>query len=174
MLIDRKLSSLPIQTDGIISRTFDYSDLNAFLLLVLGYCHPSDNPTTAEKSHTFQDLIAAARRGKEIPVTLISDIGSKDPFMRLSESDSLVDVVNIMSTGVHRIAILQANSDRVLGMLSQRRVVNFFWDNRQAFSNLESLYSKTLQELEIGSTNVICINGHQPVIEALEMMSKCY
>jgi Mg2+/Co2+ transporter CorC len=143
MLVDQKLTSLLLRqspSDTSVSRTFDYSDLTAFLLMVLGVTdsHPSSMTTAS-----FQDLVKKAREGDHnIPVKWVGDMGAKDPFITLSESETLARVVEIMASGVHRIAVTREGGYDVIGVLSQRKVLKFFWKNVRAFTDLEPFYQK--------------------------------
>ena len=111
MLVDQKLTSLLLRqspADPSVSRTFDYTDLTAFLLLVLGVTDPSHPSNMSAAS--FQDLVKKAREGDHnIPVKLVGDIGVKDPFITLPQSETLARVVEIMASGVHRVAVTNEN-----------------------------------------------------------------
>jgi Mg2+/Co2+ transporter CorC len=95
---------------------------------------------------SFQDLVKKAREGDHnIPVKLVGDIGVKDPFITLPQSETLARVVEIMASGVHRVAVTSENNHRdVIGVLSQRRIVKFFWDNVRSFVDLEPYYNNTV------------------------------
>jgi hypothetical protein len=156
MLIDYGLSSLPIRTspdDESVCGTFDYTDLNAFLLLIMGLYQPDEY----EDLSSFEDLAKKARAGSTIPVKLVKDLGKKDPFITVPESEGLSKVVEILGSGVHRIAVVRDGTNQVIGMLSQLRLIRFFWDNGRSFSSIEALYSCSLRDLKIGSTSVISI-----------------
>src|SRR5687768_1754571 len=102
MLIDHGLSSVPIRnspTDESVCGTFDYSDLAAFLLLIMGVYQPEEEEDTA----SFQDLARKARAGSSIPVKLVKDLGKKTPIVTVSENEGLARVVEIFGSGVHRI-----------------------------------------------------------------------
>ena len=147
MLVDQNLTSLLLRqspSDTTVSRTFDYSDLTAFLLMVLGVTDPSHASTMSSTS--FQDLVKKAREGDHnIPVKLVGDMGMKDPFITLPASETLAQVIQIMASGVHRVAVTSDHSGNdVIGVLSQRKVVKFFWENVRAFLDLELLYQKTV------------------------------
>lgn len=151
MLVDQNLTSLLLRSspsDTSVSRTFDYSDLTAFLLMVLGVMDAShaSNMSTA----SFQDLVKKAREGDHnIPVKLVGDIGAKDPFIAFPETECLARVVEKMASGVHRIAVTRENGNDVIGVLSQRKVIKFFWENVRAFIDIEHLYQKTVKSIHI-------------------------
>jgi len=147
ILIDRKLTSLLLRSspdDKRVSRTFDYSDLTIFLLMVLGVTDAAQY--SSKESSSFQDLVRKAREGDHnIPVRLVGDIGMKDPFITLPASDTLSQVVQIMASGVHRVAVTKdSTSSEVIGVLSQRKVVKFFWENIRSFVDLEPIYQKSV------------------------------
>lgn len=159
MLVDQKLTYLLLRqspSDPSVSRTFDYSDLAAFLLLVTDPSHSSTMYSAA-----FQDLVKKAREGDHnIPVKLVGDIGVKDPFIALPASAPLARVVEIMASGVHRVAVTRESSESdVIGVLSQRRVMKFFWDNIRAFVDLESLYQITVLQ-SVGLADSDCRIKH--------------
>jgi len=101
---------------------------------------------SSKESSSFQDLVKKAREGDHnIPVRLVGDIGMKDPFITLPASDTLAQVVQIMASGVHRVAVTKdSTSSEVIGVLSQRKVVKFFWENIRSFVDLEPIYQKSV------------------------------
>jgi CBS domain len=145
MLVDQQSTSLLIRehpNETAVSRTFDYSDLTAFLLMVLGV---TDSHPSTMSAPSFQDLVKKAREGDNIPVTLVGDIGVKDPFITLPESETLAKLIEIMASGVHRIAVTKDSTSKdVVGVLSQRKVIRFFWENVRAFTDIEGLYQKSV------------------------------
>jgi predicted transcriptional regulator len=113
--------------------------------MVLGVTDPAQD--SSKSSTSFQDLVKKAREGDHnIPVRLVGDIGMKDPFITLPASDTLSQVVQIMASGVHRVAVTKdSTSSEVIGVLSQRKVVKFFWENIRAFVDLQPLYQKPVR-----------------------------
>jgi len=156
MLIDHGLSSLPIRTspdDESVCGTFDYTDLNAFLLLIMGLYQPEED----EDLSSFEELARKARAGGSIPVKLVKDLGKKDPFITVPESAPLTKVVEVLGSGVHRIAVVREGTNQVIGIISQLRLIRYFWDYGRCFSSIEALYPCSLRELGIGSSTVISI-----------------
>ncbi|EPS43436.1 hypothetical protein H072_2575 [Dactylellina haptotyla CBS 200.50] len=169
MLVEHGISSLPIKSEsGAVIGTFDYSDLTAFLLMVLGVWKGDPSDTDG---HTFQDLASQSRSGGDIPVKLVKDLGKKDPFITVSETEGLTKVVEILGSGVHRVAVVREGTDSVIGVISQLRMIEFFWSNANSFSQLDQILPLSLRELNFGSAQVISINGDQRVLEALELMN---
>lgn len=80
--------------------TFDYNDLNAYLLVVIGLAHPEENQVQA------WDEIAKKTK-QQIPVTIreISTLAKKAPLVTLPESADLPTAIEIFASGVHRILV---------------------------------------------------------------------
>lgn len=188
-LVEHDLTSLPValsKTDYDLSNclSFDCSDLNTYLLLVMnkinlnelstGTLFGEDETTTTpmsleKKQELLLAMISKAKKGEEVPVDFIIKLHPKNPFLKFKESESLYKAVEAFGNGVHRVAIVN-NDNRITGILSQRRMIRFFWENARRFPSLEFLLSSTLQDLKIGSTHPITIFGDQPLIEALQKM----
>ncbi|KAL1618940.1 cell separation during budding [Neofusicoccum ribis] len=145
--------------------TFDYSDLNAYLLLVVGLARPE-----ASEIQSFNELAEKGREGKPIPLKDVKDLGKKEPLITLPHSASLTKAVEIFGSGIHRIIIVKEHSSDVIGILTQLRLTGFFWQNGRSFPSIDQLYPSTLRELNLGSQAVIAINGDKPVTDALELM----
>lgn len=185
-LISHDLTSLPVALshnnfDLANCLSFDYSDLNTYLLLITNKIELDDlsvNEVTGEHGEQLTpqqqhdrltSLINVAKKGGEFPVDLIVKLHPKNPLLKFNESELLMKAVEAFGNGVHRVAIVD-NHNKITGILSQRRTIKFFWDNARRFCSLEPLLNSTLHELKIGSSNPITINGDQPLIEALQKM----
>ncbi|KAI9759861.1 MAG: cell separation during budding [Chaenotheca gracillima] len=145
--------------------TFDYSDLNAYLLLVVGLAHPDEDHV-----QSLDELAKKARVGNKIPIRDVKDLGKKEPFVTLSHTANLTKAVEIFGSGVHRIVIVKEGTTRVMGILSQLRLVKFLWENGRSFPIIDQLYPHVLKDLGIGSNHVISVNGDKPLTDALELM----
>lgn len=131
--------------------TFDYSDLNAYLLLVVGLARPDNSESS------FNDLAQKGREGKPVPLRDVKDLGKKEPLITLPHTANLTKAVEIFGSGIHRIIIVKEHSQEVIGVLSQLRLVGFFWMNGRNFPAVDYLYPQTLRELSIGSQAVVSI-----------------
>ncbi|KAF2433671.1 hypothetical protein EJ08DRAFT_563399, partial [Tothia fuscella] len=151
------------ETNTAIS-TFDYNDLNAYLLLVVGLAQPEDR-------QSFKELAQKGREGKPIPLKDIKDLGKKEPLVTLPHTADISKAVEAFGSGIHRILIVTENTHDVVGVLTQLRLVTFFWENGKHFPAIEQLYQATLRELDIGSHSVFAINGDKPLTDALELMN---
>lgn len=177
VLTTHNLTSLPVEEydDDVNCLTFDYTDLNAYLLLVLGKLQVSEQ-TFAQNPYyknpeEVKELIAKAKRGQQVPVKFVCQLAPKNPFFKLSETENLSSVVEILGSGVHRIAITNESSTKITGILSQRRLIKYFWDNARRFPSLEPIFQFPISELNIGNSKVISIYGDEPLINALIKMN---
>jgi hypothetical protein len=133
--------------------TFDYSDLNAYLLLVVGLAHPDE-----EDVGSFDELAKKGREGKPIPLRDVKEIGNKkEPLITLPHSADLTKAMEVFGSGVHRILIAEEGTTNVIGVLTQLRLVKFFWENRQSFPDVDQLYPHLIKDLNIGSKSVLAI-----------------
>lgn len=132
--------------------TFDYRDLNSYLLMVVGLAQPD-----AENIHDFAELTQKAREGKAIPLRDIKDWGKKEPLAFLPGNADLVRAIETFGRGLHRIVVVDQAKETVTGLLSQSGLIRFLWEHGRHFSGLEQLYSQYLRDLKIGSNSVIAI-----------------
>ncbi|KAF2459506.1 hypothetical protein BDY21DRAFT_338418 [Lineolata rhizophorae] len=146
--------------------TFDYNDLNAYLLLVVGLAQPD-----ASHIQSFNELARKGREGKPIPLKEVKDLGRKEPLIMLPHTANLTKAVEVFGSGIHRIIIVKEHTSSVIGILTQLRLVRFFWENGRAFPSIEMLYEQSLKDLRLGSKSVIAINGDKPLSDALELMN---
>lgn len=144
--------------------TFDYSDLLAYLLVVLGMATPNE-----EEVEVFTDIAQKAARGDKIALKDITNLARKEPIVTLEEDEDLRKSIKHFGSGVHRIIIMKQGY--IYGVLSQLRLVRFLWENARNFPVLEQLYPMTLRDLNVGSRQIISINGDKPLIEALLLMN---
>ncbi|OBT75696.1 hypothetical protein VF21_05923 [Pseudogymnoascus sp. 05NY08] len=146
--------------------TFDYGDLNAYLLVVLGLGSP--DPGMIE---TYTEIAQKGRDGVEIPLGDVVSLAKKAPLVTLEESQSLSAALEFFAGGVHRIIVVKEGTQDVVGVLSQFKLLNFLWENGNCFPVIERLYPKILRDLQIGTHQIIAINGDKPLTEALLLMS---
>jgi hypothetical protein len=132
--------------------TFDYTDLNAYLLVVVGLASPEQSQRV-----DFDSLAKKAREGVAIPLEEIQNLANKSPLVTLAESEDLSKAIEQFGSGVHRILICKDGTTEVIGILSQLRLVRFLWDNGSSFPSIDGLYPMALKELSIGTPQTIAI-----------------
>ncbi|CAI5756892.1 unnamed protein product [Candida verbasci] len=183
-LVSNNLTSVPVSisenhSDLTNCLTFDYSDLNTYLLLIMNKIDYSELNVDeiGDEKMTFQekhDLVISninkAKKGEEVPVEFIIKLHPKNPFIKFVDNDTLFSVMETLGNGVHRIAITDSTTNKIIGILSQRRLIKYMWENARRFPALDFYLQSTLQDLKIGSSNPITIYEDQLLIEALHKM----
>jgi hypothetical protein len=139
-------------TDTVACGTFDYSDLNAYLLVVVGLANPEQSQLA-----DFDSIAKRAREGTPIPLKDTEHLAKKEPLVKLSEQDDLSKAIEHFGSGVHRILVYNESGSEVVGILSQLKVVKFLWDNGSSFASIDQLYSSILKDLGIGTPSTIAI-----------------
>jgi hypothetical protein len=141
------------EADHTVIGTFDYDDLNAYLLLVVGLA----NPESEEQKTRYRQLAEKANEGQDVSLKEAKDVARNEPFVTLPRTANLTKAVEIFGGGVHRIIIVDEKTNKVTGILSQLRLVKFLWENGKSFPAINDLYPQTLWGLGIGSLQVISI-----------------
>lgn len=186
-LINHNLTSIPVSrsksdsTDLANCLTFDYGDLNTYLLLIMNKINFNDlcidevesgSSLTLKQKHEFiLNVVNKGKHGEEVPVDFIVKLHPKNPFLKFQSNEPLLKVMEALGNGVHRVAITdEFNNNKIVGILSQRRLIKFMWENARRFPSLDFYLNSTLQDLKIGSNNPITIYEDQLLIEALQKM----
>ena len=81
-------------------------------------------------------------------------------------------VSNKIKRVVNPMFVTEEGTRNVVGLLTQLRLVKFFWEQGRNFEAVEKVFPASLKDLGIGSRSVISINGDKPVKEALDLMNK--
>lgn len=137
--------------DKSIVGTYDFADLNAYLLLVVGL-----EPPPEDRVEEFVELSRKAKNGQKIPLGDVKRLAqTKEPLVSLPQSTNLVKAVETFGGGVHRIVVLKDDSIEVVGILTQLRLVKFLYTNGQSFPVLDRLYPQLLNELKVYSQTMI-------------------
>ena len=144
--------------------TFDYNDLNAYLLVVLGLANPEET-----QIDTFDELAKKAQGGTPVPLREVISLAKKEPLTTLSETEDLSKAIEIFGSGIHRILVCKEGTNKVVGILSQLKLVKFLWDNGTSFPAIDQLYPIILRDLNIGTLQTISIKYVIPNFEQLTL-----
>lgn len=131
--------------------TFDHSDLNAYLLVVVGLAKPDE-----EHAPSYSDIAEKAQAQASIPLREIQVLSRKEELVTLSTESTLDKAVEIFGSGIHRILVVNQASE-VVGIINQLRLVEFFWNESINFPAIDRLYGALLRDLQIGSQEIIAI-----------------
>lgn len=139
------------KTSNSVTSTFDYSDLNTYLLLVVGLTKPENHQVAL-----FNDIISKAQQGQSIPLRTLQPMFCREATVQLDASSSLAQAIEILGSGIHRIVVSDL-SNHVVGVMSQLRVADFFWNEGVNFPSIERLYPALLRDLGVGTQKTISI-----------------
>ncbi|KAK8922345.1 Protein SDS23 [Metarhizium anisopliae] len=160
VVLVRESSSLPAAV-----AIFDYSDLNAYLLVVVGLSKPE-----AHQVELYNDIMLNAREGKNISMRQIQPLCRQEPLVGLPSNGNLAQAIEILGSGIHRILITNSLGN-VVGIMSQLLMVDFFWNEGVNFPAVDRLYPIMLRDLGVGAQQVISVNSDAPLAEALILMN---
>ncbi|RDW63953.1 hypothetical protein BP5796_10455 [Coleophoma crateriformis] len=138
-------------TDRFASGTFDFSDLNAYLLVVLGLATP-EGP---EQVDILSKIQKAVREGNSISLSEVSLILRRDPLVTLPESADLSKATEIFGSGVHRILELWNE----VGL-------SFVWICRSMNTSSDSTSLRTIRN----TSRPVCKEGTDDVIGILSQL----
>ncbi|KAI0397523.1 hypothetical protein F5Y17DRAFT_414727 [Xylariaceae sp. FL0594] len=144
--------------------TFDYDDLNAYVLVVVGLAQPPE-----ELVGLYDDIAKRAQARDSIPLRDIQPICRKETLVTLQGDEDLVRAVEVFGSGIHRVLVTNFQGE-VVGILSQLKLMEFFWNEGINFRVIDELYPKLMKDLAIGSQQIIAVNSDSPLAEALILM----
>lgn len=131
--------------------TFDFKDLNAYLLVVVGLAKPEEDQVEASNT-----IVAKAQKGEPITLREIQPLCRKEALIKLPASSNLSQAMEVLGSGVHRLLVTNEAEDAV-GIMSQLRLVEFFWNEGVHFASIDELYPLILRDLSIGTKKTISV-----------------
>ncbi|KAF4121612.1 CBS protein [Geosmithia morbida] len=149
---------------NIALSTFDFKDLTAYLLVVIGLARPEE-----DQAEAFNTVATKSRNGEPITLREIQGLRQKEGLVTLPGTSPLSQVVETLGSGVHRFLVTDQEGDAV-GIMSQLRMVEFFWNEGVNFLSIDQLYPSILRDLGIGTKDTISVNSDAPLSEALVLM----
>ncbi|CAI4213322.1 unnamed protein product [Parascedosporium putredinis] len=144
--------------------TFDFNDLNTYLLVVIGLAKPEENNIAL-----YDEIAIKARDGSVIPLCDIQSMCRKQSLVTLCSTDKLGRAIEILGSGVHRV-LVSDESGAIIGILSQLKLIEFFWSEGLHFPTIEKLYTAHISELGIASKQVLAVNCDSELADALTLM----
>lgn len=130
---------------------FDYNDLNAYLLAVVGLARPD------EEHLSLYDSIAKRAQDREaIPLRDIQPICRHEQLVSLPPDEYLPGAIEVFGSGIHRLLVTGPDGEAI-GVVSQLKVLEFFWNEGVNFPVIDRLYPAILRDLQIGSQQIIAI-----------------
>lgn len=120
LLSEHNISSAPVYDydKKVYVGMFDYGDIVAFLLAVMG------KEEVPQYETNLRDILQKGLRMGPVPVHMVSDLSLRNPFVYVAPETPLLEAIQFFAQGLHRIAVI--NSDFSLkGILSQSGVLNY-------------------------------------------------
>lgn len=130
---------------------FDFNDLNAYLVAVVGLAKPDE-----EHVQLYDSIAKRAQEREAIPMREIQPICRHEQLVSLSPEEFLPGAIEVFGSGVHRILVTTQEGETI-GVLSQLKLLEFFWNEGVNFPIIDRLYPALLKELQIGSQQIIAI-----------------
>lgn len=131
--------------------TFDYNDLNAYLLVVVGLAHPSEDQVTL-----YNAIAQKAQARESIPLRDIQPICRKESLITLQADEDLTRAMEVFGSGIHRF-LVASNPGEIIGLISQIKLTEFFWNEGINFRTIDELYPKLMRDLGVGSQQIIAV-----------------
>jgi CBS domain-containing protein len=132
--------------------TFDYNDLNAYLLVVVGLAQPEP-----DQVDVYASIAMAAQAQKAIPLRDIQVLCRKEELVALPTDATLDMAMETFGSGIHRVLVTKGLGGEVIGIVSQLRLLEFFWNEGVNFPAIERLYGALLRDLHIGSHRIFAV-----------------
>ncbi|KNC99394.1 uncharacterized protein SPPG_05637 [Spizellomyces punctatus DAOM BR117] len=166
-LIKNGISSAPVwdKERSTFVGMFDYRDVVTYVLIGLSKDAPLDDSTPME----LKELVKRARAHQPVPAKLAADISHKNPFYSVMEETPLLQVADLFSKGIHRVAV---RDGELRGIISQSTVIQYLYNNLKLFPDVQQIFAKPLRELGLGSKSVVAVDAQTTVLEALKIMAK--
>ncbi|TPX55800.1 hypothetical protein PhCBS80983_g05009 [Powellomyces hirtus] len=167
-LINNGISSAPVwdKDRNVFVGMFDYRDVVTYVLVGLSKDIPLDESASME----FKELVRLARSREPVPVKLAADISHKNPFYSVLEQTHLLQVAELFSSTIHRVAVMDSNG--LKGIISQSTVIQYLYKNIEKFPDVQEVFAKSIRELGLGTKAIIAVEGSATVLDALKLMAK--
>jgi len=142
---------------------FDYGDIVAFLLAVMG------KEEIPEYETDLREILQKGLRMGPVPVHMIADLSLRNPFVYVLPEAPLLEAVQFFAQGIHRIAVMDSDLS-LKGILSQSALITYLVEH---LGELEDLALKTLEELQMTRKEcVLSVEKSNSVLNGMITMHK--
>ena len=131
--------------------TFDYNDLNAYIQVVVGLAHPPEGLV-----ELYDDVVKKAQARISIPLREIQPICRQETLVTLQGDEDLAKAIEVFGSGMHRLWVTN-HAGQVIGILSQLKLLEFFWNEGINFPVIDDLYPRLIRDLGVGSQQIIAV-----------------
>ena len=172
MLLEHNISAAPVLDMNQLLKC-NWEDPCYFGDPYIGFVDTSDLAVLLLTSKRLGDeLISVFRRmmgcGRaEEFVEFAVDLSENNPFIQIEDTATLLDAAAVLSCGVHRVAVLDKPSRRVNRIISQSALLTFIAHKESA---LGADADRTIRELKLGTSAVVCVSAGATMRQALEVL----
>ena len=131
--------------------TFDYNDLNAYIQVVVGLAHPPEDLVAL-----YDGVVKKAQARISIPLREIQPICRQESLVTLQGAEDLAKAIEVFGSGIHRLWVTN-HAGQVIGILSQLKLMEFFWNEGINFPLIDDLYPRLIRDLGVGSQQMIAV-----------------
>lgn len=104
----------------------------------------------------FNSILAKAQENGQIPLRDVFPLFRKESLITLPGDEQLAQAIEILGSGIHRL-LVTATSGEVVGIASQLRIVEFFWNEGVNFPSIDRLYPVLLRDLGVGAKEIVSV-----------------
>lgn len=119
--------------------------------MVVGLAMPEE-----DQIEVTNNIVEKAKKGESIILREIQSLLRKEALISLSATSNLAQAMEILGSGVHRLLVTN-QAAHVVGIMSQLRLVEFFWNEGINFPTIDQLYPLILRDLNIGTKQTISV-----------------
>jgi hypothetical protein len=80
----------------------------------------------------------------------------KESLVMLPSGEYLTKAIEVFGSGIHRILVTN-EAGQMVGILSQLKLIEFFWAEGVNFPSIEKLYPVQIRDLGIGSQQILAV-----------------
>jgi len=96
------------------------------------------------------------------------DLSRRNPMHPVYPNDTLLQAVEILAKGVHRVPVLNDQGE-VINIISQSSIITFL---EKHHNSIKTDTTKSIGEIHLGTSPVIYVTESTPAIEAFRLMDK--
>lgn len=120
-------------------------------MVVVGLTKPEE-----DQVELFNSILAQAREGGQTALREVLPLFRKESLVTLPANENLVQAIQILGSGIHRLLVTASNGE-VIGIASQLRIIEFFWNEGVNFPSIDRLYPVILRDLGIGAKEIVSV-----------------
>ena len=118
--------------------------------MVVGLTKPEE-----DQVDMFNDILVKVQGGA-IPLRDVRPLFRKESLINLPGTEKLAQAIQVLGSGIHRLLVTAPNGDAI-GIASQLRLVEFFWNEGVNFPSIDRLYPVILRDLGIGTKEIFSV-----------------